>query len=408
MNRTYRIIVAVALACACGRPLAAQQVPDRAFRPAIEKPAYAEGTGPVVCLDEAHHNFHTLDDRFWAFGELMRRDCYVVQANRSRFDGASLARCAILVISNAQPSDIGWNEYPYPTPSAFTPEEVRATHQWVTGGGRLLLIADHMPLGGAAADLAAAFGVTFTDGFAVEGFSDESERDAAIMKPTILRTADQTLRPHAIVRGREPDESVDSVRTFTGQAFQAPSSAEPILVLPATFISLMPEKAWEFGPDTRRVPAGGWLQGAVMRVGSGRAAFFGEAAMFSAQLARAERLPMGMNAPGAEQNFQFALNVVRWLAGSQGPDGQVSSLEARLERLEERIVRSEEATAGAGLVLFVIACLCALWAQNTRRSAWLWFFLGLLFNVITLVVLLRKNSNDLQRDARRADPTGAV
>ncbi len=93
---------------------------------------------------------------------------------------------------------------------------------------------------------------------------------------------------------------------------------------------------------------------------------------------------------------------------SQSTDGQVSSLEARLERLEERIVRSEEATAGAGLVLFVIACFCALWAQNTRRSAWLWFFLGVFFNVITLVVLLRKNSNDLQRDARRADSTGAV
>lgn len=300
----------------CARPLVAQQLPDRAFRPPIAAPSHAPGKGPVVCLDEAHHNFHTLDDRFWAFGELLRRDGYVVRAIRDSFDRRSLARCTILVISNAQPSDAEWDTYPYPTPSAFAPDEVRATHRWVRGGGRLLLIADHMPLAGAAAGLAAAFGVTFTDGFAVEGFGADSARDAAFATPTLFRADDGTLRPHAIVRGRTAAESVASVRTFTGQAFRAPATAEPLLVLPATFVSLMPGKAWRFGPSTRRVPVGGWLQGAVMRVGSGRAAFFGEAAMFSAQVAGPARRPMGMSAPGAERNFQFVLNLMRWLSGS--------------------------------------------------------------------------------------------
>ena len=36
----------------------------------------------------------------------------------------------------------------------------------------------------------------------------------------------------------------------------------------------------------------------------------------------------------------------------------------------------------------------ALRAQQTGRNAWLWFFLGLFFNVITLLVLLYKNSID--------------
>ena len=53
-----------------------------------------------------------------------------------------------------------------------------------------------------------------------------------------------------------------------------------------------------------------------MQVGSGRAAFFGEAAMFSAQVAGPSRRPMGMNAPGAEQNHRFVLNVMRWLMGA--------------------------------------------------------------------------------------------
>ena len=70
---------------------------------------------------------------------------------------------------------------------------------------------------------------------------------------------------------------------------------------------------------TPRVEVGGWLQGAVKDAGKGRAAFFGEAAMFTAQSAGAERRPMGMNAPGAEQNAQFVLNLLHWLAGPKAP-----------------------------------------------------------------------------------------
>ncbi|MBI3578989.1 MAG: hypothetical protein HY089_06205 [Ignavibacteriales bacterium] len=37
----------------------AQQVADTLFAPTVGAPAYKEGAGPVVLLDEAHHNFHT-------------------------------------------------------------------------------------------------------------------------------------------------------------------------------------------------------------------------------------------------------------------------------------------------------------------------------------------------------------
>lgn len=294
--------------------VSAQQVPDRGFQPAIVNPAYSAGAGPVVCVDEGHHNFHTLDNRFWAFGELLRRDGYQPRPLRTTLHAAALAACRIVVISNAQPSAQSWSEYPYPTPSAFTAAEASALHAWVRGGGSLLLIADHMPLAGAAAALAEPFGVEFTNGFAMEGFASEEERPAAMGKPTFFRRDDDTLRAHAIVRGRSGQEAVARVRTFTGQAFRAPA-AEPLLVLPPTFVSLLPRLAWQFGPETPRQPVGGWLQGAVVHVGQGRAAFFGEAAMFSAQLGGAQQTPMGMNAPGAEQNAQFVLNVLHWLSG---------------------------------------------------------------------------------------------
>lgn len=282
----------------------AQQVPDRDYRPEIARPAFAAGTGPVVCLDEAHFNFHTLAERFWAFGELLRRDGYRVVPNTKKFDAAALADCAVLVISNAQPSDAEWDVYPYPTPSAFTDAEIAAVRTWVRGGRALLLIADHMPLGGAAARLAAAFDVEFVDGFARR----EPESDA----PDLFSAADRTLRDHAVTQGRGTGEAVTSVRTFTGQAFRAPR-ATPLLVFPAGYVQLMPEKAWVFTPGTRRQSAAGWLQGALQEEGKGRAAFFGEAAMFSAQLAGAEKRPMGMNAPQAGQNHQLTLNLLHWL-----------------------------------------------------------------------------------------------
>ena len=52
-----------------------------------------------------------------------------------------------------------------------------------------------------------------------------------------------------------------------------------------------------------------------MQIQSGRLAVFGEAAMFSAQVAGPDRMPIGMNAPMAEQNYQFVLNVMHWLSG---------------------------------------------------------------------------------------------
>ena len=288
------------------------QIPDRSYRPSVADPAYTRDAGPLVCLDEAHNNFHTLENRFWAFGDLLRQDGYKVESSRAKFSESVLAACDILVISNAQLDIEEWGDYPYPTPSAFSEDEIEAVQTWAENGGSLLLIADHMPLAGAASDLAAAFGVIFSNGFAVAGFDTPEKLDEAFEKETIFSIDTDTLIPSSITQGRSANEAVTSVRSFTGQAFQAPEFARPVLVLPEDFVLLMPEKAWEFSSDTKTVPVGGWLQGAVMSFGKGRAAFFGEAAMFSAQLSGGERV--GMNAPGAEQNFQLVLNIMHWLS----------------------------------------------------------------------------------------------
>ena len=92
MNRYLIGLVTIALA---GQEVGAQQVPDSAFRPPVRRPAYPIGVGPALCLDEAHHNFNTLANRFWAFGDLARRDGFRVAANRAPFDFESLSRCRV-------------------------------------------------------------------------------------------------------------------------------------------------------------------------------------------------------------------------------------------------------------------------------------------------------------------------
>ncbi len=306
------VILLVSLGIFVASEALAQQIPDLSFLPEIENPAYPSGKGPVVMVDEAHFNFHTTERRYKPFAELLRRDGYIVKSLRSTFNSESLNTCQILVIANAL-SERNQRNWSLPTFSAFSDEEIAIVRDWVRNGGSLLLIADHMPFPGTAADLASAFGIRFNNGFAFE--TQQQER---ITEPMVFRRSDGSLANHPITNGRMDNERVDSVATFTGQAFQSDVDVQPLLIFRSSAISLMPTAAWRFTPDTPRIPVEGWFQGVVMHFGKGRAAFFGEAAMFSAQLAGSKREPMGMNAPVAAQNSQFLLNVLHWLSGPLG------------------------------------------------------------------------------------------
>lgn len=79
---------------------------------------------------------------------------------------------------------------------------------------------------------------------------------------------------------------------------------------------------------------------------------------------------------------------------------RISTLEQKVENLPNHLVvdRSD------GAALFLYGCFCALWAQNTNRNPWLWFFLGLFFSVITAVVLLAKNAGDRRRNIMQKSP----
>ena len=289
-------VLALLLALAAA-PLAAQQVPDTAFVYTSPQRRYTAGEGPVLWLDEAHYNFHTLDGRYAAFGKVVRADGFRVQPNREPFSAASLAKCNILVIANALDSASN-QAWVLPNRSAFSTAEIAAVQTWVKNGGRLFLIADHMPFAGSAHDLAMAFGVDYLNGFAMDNRRRADER---------FFKSNKTLLDGLLT------QNIDTVVTFTGSAFRLPKGAQPVLALQG-YTVLLPQTAWQFEETTPSLDSKGLYQLAVLNYGKGKVAVSGEAAMFSAQLAGPNRNPVGMNQPEARQNAQLLLNILHWLA----------------------------------------------------------------------------------------------
>lgn len=278
----------------------AQQVGDTSFTYPISRPQYAAGKGPEVVIDEAHRNFHTASGRYYPFAKLLRADGYRVSAGTKSFAESLPAKDAILVIANATDG----RQWILPTHSAFTVAEIEAVITWVRAGGSLLLIADHMPMAGAADSLARAFGFRFYNGFAVRRDNAASE---------LFCRADGNLLANTITNGFGIDEQVDSVIAFTGQGFSIPEGAIPVMRLGKEYEVLLPDTAWRFHDNTPRVPGDDLFIAACLEFGKGRIAVFGEAAMFTAQTVSGRKV--GMNHPVARNNAQLLRNVMRWLGG---------------------------------------------------------------------------------------------
>lgn len=258
------------------------------------------GEGSVVLLDEAHHNFHTLNGRFKPFANILVKDGYIVVPSSTPFTTDALGKGKILVIANALhvSNREQWN---LPTPSAFTDEEIDNVNKWVKDGGSLFFIADHMPFPGAAEKLAASFGFKFYNGFARQ----KGDKD--------IFTIGKGLMPSTLTKGRSEKETVTSLQTFGGQAFEIPDGAVPVIILSDDFEIKMPHAAWQFSKSTETIEGKGLAQGAYMNYGKGKLVIFGEAAMFTAQLQGKSK--MGMNIRSASQNAQFLLNTIHWLDG---------------------------------------------------------------------------------------------
>jgi len=273
---------------------------DTNFNYVIKNPMYKYGTGPIITLDEAHFNLHTLSGLYYPFGCLLQNDGYILNPGRKTFTPSNLATTKILVIANALP-DTG--EWKLPSKSAFTSQEVIDLNKWVSDGGSLLLIIDHMPFPGAASELGLSFGFNFINSFA-------SKKDK---QPEIFSRELKNLTSNKITNGRNKSEQVDSIRIFAGSAFIAPQRASVISRLDDNYKIFLPTTSRERNDTTAIISGHSLVNGAFMEYGKGRVVVFAEAGMFSAQFAGPQKGKMGMNNLQAKQNPQLLLNIIHWL-----------------------------------------------------------------------------------------------
>lgn len=303
------LFLLVSVACA------SQQRVDPLFRVTLANPpTYSSGGGPVVWIDEAHNNVAITAGRYGPFIEVLEADGFAVKFMRTGFTPDSLKDIELLVIASALHDRNLQNSslleagrhatVPDPLVSAFSQQEIDAVNEWVAEGGALLLLAEHMPIGGAVAQLAQSFGFTMLNGFV---------EDPDTWDPIVFRRSDGTLVDHPITRGWGRDTGVEFVATFHGTAFRA-DGAEPLMILGPQHVLYQPEVAWEIDENTPTISVAGWFQGAVSNSYDGRIAVFGDATMFSAQFT-GEGIPMGMNSDEGAHNLQFLLNVMHWLVG---------------------------------------------------------------------------------------------
>ena len=293
-----KFVLMLALWVAVPTHLYAQsQVPDLGAAVDVTMPAFESNAGPIVGIDSAHNNFHTLAGRYAALGALLANDGYRVKNADQRFSPDYLSGFNTIVIANARAAD----------GSALTDAEVSVVATWVAGGGSLLLIVDHRPFAAPSFNLMRAFGFTPSDGIVARDLNDPID---------IFTLKDGSLHDGPLTRGRNVQERVTAIGTFGGSGFGIPKAAKPILTFPPTYRTF--DCRIPCPKDAATADADGLSQGAILNFGKGRVAVFSEAAMFSAQIltgtdGRSERF--GFNAPGAEQNKQFILNLAHWLVG---------------------------------------------------------------------------------------------
>lgn len=276
---------------------------DQSFHYKIKNPAYPLGQGPVIFIDEAHNNFHTALGTYLPFAELLKQDGYVVKRGESKVSKGYLSSDLIYVIADAQPPAQKGD------PPTFSEKEIQVLNNWVKKGGSLFVITDHMPDPGAIKDLALSFGIEVNNGYVLSG------SPPGRVEPIVFKKKLGTLADHILTRGRNSNERVRQVATFTGSAFRCPKGFEPILVFGKSYRSWMPEEYYQFIPDTPSIDVSGWYQGGVKKYGKGRIAFFAEAAMFTAQVFDDGKIKAGMNHSMGRDNARLFLNIFHWFSG---------------------------------------------------------------------------------------------
>jgi hypothetical protein len=343
MNKLPRIRCGLLLCVVLSAFLPAQQTQmklqrmvmndDDAYSPAIKKPAY-EKDGPVVLLDKGHRNFSGQHGTL----RLLSADGYQAKESTGHFTFDALRQAAVLVVAGPgimmSRKDI---EDPQPL---FTEEEAATLHDWVAGGGALLLATSGQDI----SVLLRRFEVELSQGQVRDAklFSPKSEKQ---YHDYTLNAGNEGLSQDGILNGRSTEENVKSVvlDSLVKAIAKAPENARPLLRCSESAMSYMPdvlqaselkaatataiaagkppaETTTSTAPAPRTTPAPHIPLAIAFAYGKGRVVVVTNSMIFTA-LTRSEVINDKKAEAGRQtglteaDNQQFALNVMHWLSG---------------------------------------------------------------------------------------------
>jgi hypothetical protein len=188
---------------------------DPEFDSSVEKPRYSQGTGPVILLDNAHHNFIVQWNFIEPFEDLAKSDGYQTVVDSLKFTPEYLSNIDIVMIITALPFEFG-TKTEVTNNSTFTTEEIINLYDWVKKGGALLVFSEHAPFDQAINPLLFQFGIESSIGYTVDPknhLDNASEGWIVYSNENGLLSAE-----HPILKGRNKSEKINRLVTFGGSS----------------------------------------------------------------------------------------------------------------------------------------------------------------------------------------------
>ena len=281
-----------------------QARPDNEFDVSVSDPQL-KNIKPVVLFDEAHKNHHQIETTYKPFATLITNDGCLVKSTDKPIDKTALSNTAVYIIATAMGKEDPGDKSP------FAQNEVDLLEQWVKDGGALLLITEHFPFGLAMSPVLNKFSVQVHNGYTEDTLLNNKEvRDALLF----TKSKGNLNTTHPIL------DKVERLNTFTGSAVKGDSTWTQLLIFTpnAQNFNVKVTIKKDGGDITTSVKyadfysAKGYSQGICKQYGKGKIVVLAESAFLTAQFDKNGN-KYGMNSPN-EDNKQFVLNLIRWLA----------------------------------------------------------------------------------------------
>ncbi|MCW5909694.1 MAG: hypothetical protein KIT62_01410 [Cyclobacteriaceae bacterium] len=278
---------------------------DNDFDVSVASPELKEQK-PKVLFDKAHKNHHKIETTYKPFATLISNDGCIVNSTGKPIDQALLSGTDIFIIATAMGKKDPGDKPP------FSQSEIEQLEQWVTNGGSLLLVTEHFPFGLAMKPVFDRIGVQVHNGYTEDTLLTNKE---GVADALLFTKANGSLNAtHPIL------DNVERLNTFTGSSVKGDSTWTPLLIFTpdAQNYNVKVEVTEKGGDIITNVSyadfysANGYAQGICKQYGKGKIVVLAESAFLTAQFDRNGN-KFGMNLPN-QDNKQFVLNLIRWLA----------------------------------------------------------------------------------------------